>query len=203
MDFIIYNMTVKNAGSGFTFHPLTPDRWADFEVLFGRRGACGGCWCMWWRLKRSEYDLRKGEKNRRAMESIVRSGEMPGILAYDEGRPVGWCAVGPREQYLLLERSRVLARVDGKAVWSVVCFFVTKSHRGKGLTTALLRAAVEHVRARGGRMVEGYPVDPKKGRTADAFVYTGLVSAFRKAGFKEVARRSETRPIMRLALHRR
>ncbi len=188
--------------SDLVFRLLTPERWSDFEALFGPRGACGGCWCMWWRLTRPEYDLRKGEKNRLAMQSIVRSGEAPGILAYADGQPVGWCAVGPRERYTLLERSRILARVDNQPVWSVVCFFVEKSHRGKGMTTALLKAAAEYARSRGGRTIEGYPVDPRKGRTADAFVYTGLVSAFRKAGFEEVLRRSETRPIMRLTLRR-
>jgi len=182
------------------FFPLTPDRWKDFEALFGSRGACGGCWCMWWRLSRSEFMLSKGEKNRIAMKRLVDSGEVPGILAYDGSRAVGWCAVAPRESYGLLERSRILSRVDDQPVWSISCFFVAKTCRHCGLTVRLLHAAVDHVRTRGGKIVEGYPTESKPGRQADAFVYTGLASAFRKAGFIEVLRRSETRPIMRFHL---
>jgi GNAT superfamily N-acetyltransferase len=183
--------------SDLEFYPLTPERWADLEKLFGKRGACGGCWCMWWRLKRSEFELQKGEGNRRAMKRVVDSGEIPGILAYAKSQPIAWCSVAPREAYPALGRSRTLKRVDDEPVWSIVCFFVAKQFRGKGITGKLLRAAIEHVRKQGGNIVEGYPVEPKEGRIPDAFAYMGLASAFRKAGFVEVVRRSETRPIMR------
>jgi len=73
-----------------TFHPVTPERWKDMTDLFGLRGACGGCWCMWWRIKRSEFDMRKGAGNRRAMKRIVDSGEVPGILAYDGTEPLAY-----------------------------------------------------------------------------------------------------------------
>jgi GNAT superfamily N-acetyltransferase len=130
------------------------------------------------------------------MKRIVDSGKVPGILAYAGGEPVGWCAVATREAYPRLARSRILKPVDDQPVWSVVCFFIAKPYRQRGLTRRLLQAAVEHVRKNKGRILEGYPVEPKK-NMPDPFVYTGLASAFRKAGFKEVARRSETRPIMR------
>lgn len=178
------------------FHPLTSERWADFEKLFGEHGACGGCWCMWWRLKRSEFAKSKGEGNREAMKRIVDSGEIPGVLAYADDRPIGWCAVAPREAFFTLGRSRVLKPVDDKPVWSVVCFFVAKPFRHKGMTVQLLKAAVSHVKQRGGRIVEGYPTEPGT-PLPDAFVYTGLASAFRKAGFDEALRRSKNRPIMR------
>jgi len=152
---------------------------------------------MWWRLPRSQFMQQRGDKNRKALKNIVESGEVPGILAYAEGEPVGWCAVAPRESYPTLERSRTLKRVDDKPVWSVVCFFVAKPYRGKGITGRLLQSAIEHAKKNGGKTVEGYPIDPKTNRIADPFAYTGIVSAFRKAGFKEVFRRSETRPIMR------
>jgi len=183
--------------SDLEFYPLTPERWADLEKLFGKRGACGGCWCMWWRLKRSEFELQKGEGNRRAMKRVVDSGEIPGILAYAKSQPIAWCSVAPREAYPTLERSRTLKRVDDEPVWSIVCFFVAKPFRGKGTTGKLLRAAIEHVQKQDGKIVEGYPVEPKEGRIPDAFAYMGLASVFRKAGFVEVVRRSETRPIMR------
>jgi GNAT superfamily N-acetyltransferase len=187
----------ERAATSLSFHPLTPDRWRDLETLFGERGACGGCWCMWPRLKRSPYEQQKGQGNKKAFKKIVASGEIPGILAYAGGQPVGWCALAPRETYLVLENSRILQRVDDQPVWSVTCFFVAKPFRRQGMTVALLRAAVEHAKKRGARIVEGYPVEPKKGKTADAFAWTGLASAFRQAGFVEVLRRSETRPIMR------
>ena len=179
------------------FHPLTPERWQDLEILFGPRGACGGCWCMWWRLKRSQYEKQKGPGNRRALKKIVDSGEIPGLLAYADGQPIAWCSVGPREAYSTLERSRILKRVDDKPVWSVVCFVVAKSFRHKGVSTALLKAAVEYASKKGAKIVEGYPVEPKKASMPDVFAYYGFASTFRKAGFVEVARRSETRPIMR------
>lgn len=179
------------------YYPLTKDRWSDFEKLFGERGACGGCWCMWWRLKHSEFEQQKGEGNRQAMRDIVESGEPPGILAYHQNRPVGWCSIAPREQFLRLERSRILKPLDDLPVWSVVCFFIDKGFRNRGISVKLLLAAVDYVKQRGGRIVEGYPVEPKKDRSPDVFASTGLASAFRKAGFVEMYRRSETRPIMR------
>jgi GNAT superfamily N-acetyltransferase len=182
---------------GLEFHPVTPDRWDDFEVLFGERGACGGCWCMWFRLKRSEFERQKGEGNRLAMKAIVEAGDVPGILAYADGQPVGWCSVAPRETFGVLQRSWVLKPVDDQPVWSIVCFFIGKPYRRKGLMGKLIEAAANHAAAHGAKIVEAYPVEPKKAEVPDVFAYTGLASAFRKAGFAEVARRSETRPIVR------
>jgi len=181
------------------FHPLTPDRWQDFATLFGERGACGGCWCMWWRIPRSQFDKQKGEKNKRAMKNLVKAGDAPGILAYAVGQPIAWCSIAPRETFSGLARSRVLKPVDEKPVWSIVCFFVARDYRRKGVSVKLLKAAIDFVRERGGRIVEGYPVEPKKDQP-DAFVWTGLASAFVQAGFKEVERRSETRPILRFEI---
>jgi GNAT superfamily N-acetyltransferase len=179
------------------FHALTPARWPDFENLFGPRGAAGGCWCMWWRLTAKEFSANKGERNRRAMKKLVESGRAPGILAYHGGRAVGWCAVAPRAEFRRLERSRILRPVDAEPVWSVVCFFVAKSHRRSGVGSRLLKAAAEYVKVRGGKILEGYPVDPGKRAVPDLFAYHGLADMFRGAGYKEVARRSQTRPIMR------
>ncbi len=179
------------------FHPLTLDRWGDLEELFGERGACGGCWCMWWRLKRSEFELQKGAKNKAALKKIVKSGQVPGILGYSAGKPIAWCSVGPRETYASLERSRVLKRIDDKPVWAAVCLFVAKAFRRKGVSIEMLKAAVRYAKEKGAGIVEGYPVEPKSGRWPDAFVYTGLPSAFREAGFEEVRRPSPTRRIMR------
>lgn len=155
---------------------------------------------MWFRIKRSNYEKEKGAANKKAFKKIVSSGKVPGILAYNNGEPVGWCAMEPRELFPVLAGSKILAKVDDKPVWSIVCFFVGKSFRRKGLTVELLKAAIQHAKTRGAKILEGYPVDPKAGAMPDAFAYHGLVDAFRKAGFKEVVRRSETRPIMRFYL---
>jgi GNAT superfamily N-acetyltransferase len=195
--------------SRLEFHPLTPERWEDFETLFGPRGACGGCWCMWWLIPHPQFNRQKGETNRQALKQLVESGRVPGLLAYaldqslgqnsSAGRnvPAGWCALAPREAYVALENSRILKPVDDKTVWSVVCFYVAKPYRRQGVASALLSAAIEYARGQGANILEGYPVEPKKGQSPDVFVYTGLASTFRQLGFVEVARRSETRPIMR------
>jgi len=179
------------------FHPVTPERWSDFETLFGAKGACGGCWCMLWRLTRKEFERQKGAANRQSMKTIVESGEIPGLLAYSEKQPVAWCSVAPRQRFPALERSRVLKKIDDEPVWSISCFFIHKDFRKKGLSVRILGAVITYVKKQGGKIVEGYPVEPKKGKTADVFAWTGLASFFKKAGFAECARRSETRPIMR------
>jgi len=183
----------------FTFHPLTSDRWPDFETLFGKNGACGGCWCMAWRLSSKDFKQKQGEPNRRAMRKIVATEIPPGLLAYEGKEPVGWIALSLREAFVRLEKSRVLAPVDDKPVWSVVCFFIRKDHRKQGLSVELLKAAAKLAKRHKAKILEGYPQELKKDLPAP-FVWTGLASAFRKAGFKEVARRSKTRPIMRLEL---
>ncbi len=179
------------------FHPVTPKRWRDLEKLFGERGACGGCWCMCWRLKRSQFEKQKGAGNKKALKKIVDAGEAPGLLAYAGREPVGWCSVAPREAFPVLENSRILKRVDDQPVWSATCFFVARPYRRQGLSVKLLRAAVAYAKKKRARMVEGYPVEPKKSPMPDVFAWTGLADAFRRAGFKEVLRRSPTRPIMR------
>jgi len=180
-------------------HPLTRERWRDFQKLFGAKGACAGCWCMFWRLPGKAWNANKGEGNRQAMRKLARNGQPPGLLAYVGDQPAGWCAVGPRLDFVRLANSRVLKPVDDQPVWSVTCFFVTKEFRRQGLTVALLQAAAKFARENGARILEGYPTETRKEQPA-VFVYTGLASAFRRAGFKEVARRSATRPIFRRRL---
>ncbi len=183
------------------FQPLTLERWTDFERLFGSRGACAGCWCMYWKLPRKEFNAGQGEGNRLDQKAIVASGRTPGLLAYVDGVPAGWCALEPRENYPGLARSRILKPVDETLVWSVTCFFVDRRYRCQGLTVELLRSAADYVARQGGKVVEGYPTEPRQAKVPPPFVYTGLVSAFLQAGFIEVARRSETRPIMRYYIH--
>jgi GNAT superfamily N-acetyltransferase len=183
--------------SSLQVRPVTPKRWPDLERLFGERGACAGCWCMYWRVRRSVWEKQKSAGTKRAMKKLVASGDVPGLIAYAGREPVGWISLGPRETFPVLGNSRVLAPVDAQPVWSVVCFFIARPYRRAGVSVKLLEAATEYARKRGAKRVEGYPVDPRKGKMPDAFAWTGLPSAFAKVGFEEVARRSPTRPIMR------
>jgi GNAT superfamily N-acetyltransferase len=179
-----------------SFRPLTPDLWADFELLFGPRGACAGCWCTFWKLRGKAFDENTGEPARQMQKSIVDSGTVPGLLAFYGDEPVGWIAVESRSAYPKLAHSRILKPVDDANPWAVTCFFVAKQARRQGLTVEMLKAAIRYVQEQGGKILEGYPVDAKKD-LPDVYVYHGTAAAFRKAGFVEVARRSETRPIMR------
>ena len=126
------------------------------------------------------------------------SGKEMGLLAYDDGEAIGWCAIAPRSEYSRLARSRVLKPVDDKEVWSIVCFFIRSAHRKKGVSAGLLKAAVEFAAENGAKIVEGYPIEPKTDTYPPVYAWTGFACAFKKAGFKEVERRSPTRPIMRI-----
>jgi ribosomal protein S18 acetylase RimI-like enzyme len=185
----------------FSFHPLTLERWKDFEKLFGTNGACAGCWCMYWFMNKKEYDeKRKNGKTKKEMKKMVKEETVPGIIAYENENPVGWIAIQPREKYTKLANSKILAPVDDKSVWSIVCFFVHKNFRKMGVSTELIKNACNFASSKGGTIVEAYPTETKTNNSAPVFIYTGTASAFKKAGFKEVARRSETRPIMRKAV---
>lgn len=183
-------------------HPLTSERWADLETLFGKHGAYGGCWCMYFRLPQSQFVAQSGEGNRQALKALVDAGTVPGLIAYVDGNPAGWVSIGPRADFSRLSRSKVLKAVDDQPVWSVVCFYVTKAYRRQGLMAALLKAAVAYAGEHGATVVEGYPIDPGEEKYPDAQAYTGLFSAYRAAGFNEVARRSDRRPIMRIEVSR-
>lgn len=143
-----------------THHPASPEKWSDLERLFGPRGACGGCWCMWWRLDRAAFEGGKGEPNRERLRALVVGGVEPGLLAYLDGEPIAWCAVAPRSDLSRLDRSRLFKPVDDVAVWSVTCFFVAVPFRRRGVSVGLLRAAAAFALARGAPAVEGYPVEP-------------------------------------------
>jgi len=177
--------------------PLTVANWPDFERLFGPHGAYGGCWCMWWRLTRKEFERQHGDGNRRAMKALVESGVVAGILGCLDGEPVGWCSVAPREQFVALERSRVMARIDEQPVWSIVCFYVAREARRRGLMRPMIRAAVEHAARHGGRVVEAYPTLPRDRELPPVSSFMGLPAAFAAEGFVEVAWPSARRVVMR------
>jgi GNAT superfamily N-acetyltransferase len=180
-----------------TFKTLTPQTWDDVVKLFGPNGAHSGCWCQWFKVTNREFDELGNAGKRAAFKDQVDAGHMPGILAYHEGQPVGWCAIEPRERYGRLARSPVTKPLDEQPVYSLTCFYVDKHFRRRGITGGLIKAAIKHVKAQGGNMIEAYPKDPKQ-PISNQDAYYGLMSTFKRLGFKEVARRSETRSMMRL-----
>jgi GNAT superfamily N-acetyltransferase len=181
-------------------HPAASDRWEDMASLFGGHRECAGCWCMYWRVPHSEFKVQGGEGLKQQMKTLVSRNEIPGLLAYVDGKPAGWVSLGPRENYPTLESSKARWRVDDQPVWSVVCFFIAKPYRRGGLSAKLLAAAVEYARSRGAKIIEGYPVEPRSGQAGDTTLFSGLAQVFLAAGFKEVARRAQSRPFMRLEI---
>ena len=185
-----------------TVYPATADRWPDVESLFGPKGAYAGCWCMFWRLNRADFKNLKGAGTKAILKTMTENNDVAGVLAYVEGKPAGWCSVSPRHEYAALENSRILKRVNDIPVWSIVCFFVAKPFRHQGIMAELLKGAVKYAEQQGATVIEGYPIDMQgeklAGQTLNSYSgYMGVASAFREAGFVEVAKASETQLIMR------
>jgi GNAT superfamily N-acetyltransferase len=179
---------------------LAPDLWPDLEALFGGNGACGGCWCMYWRLEPGEdWAKLKGAVNKRRLRNLVKAGRAHGVLAYVDGKPVGWAAFGPRRDFARLDRAPSLACDDADKVWSLPCFFVKAGHRKQGVATALLAASLKAVRRRRGTTIEAYPVrSPKFGKAIPAaFAWTGTLPMFDAAGFEPVGPRDRGKQRMR------
>lgn len=183
-----------------TVHPLTRDRWQDLETLFGPQGAFMGCWCAYWRVRHKDFADTSAAEHRAVLRERACSGRPPGLLGYRDDEPVAWVSVEPRERFAAFEHARVYTAVDDTPVWTVTCFFLREDVRGAGLTTRLLRAVKDHVRERGGTAVEGYPEDPEDLASEGTPGYMGLVPAFASAGFQEVARLSNGRPVYRATL---
>jgi GNAT superfamily N-acetyltransferase len=188
---------------GLAYEPLTADRWEDLEALFGKSGAWGGCWCMWWRRSASEFERLRGDVNKTTMRDIVDEGRIPGILLYKEGQPVGWCSIAPRGEFPRLNRSPLLKPVDEEPVWSIVCFYVARAARHQGINGKLLQAALAYAREQGVKVVEGYPLDTDRKDYPAPSAWTGFLPTFERVGFGEVLRRKKTRPIVRYTLEDR
>ncbi|RII20535.1 Acetyltransferase (GNAT) family protein [Streptomyces sp. YIM 130001] len=177
--------------------PAAADDWCSVEKLLDARGSVNGCWCMFFRQTPQERRTEWGDGNRRALAALVRSGARPGLVAYRSDTPVGWVSVAPREEYSRLDRSPLSKRVDERPVWSLVCIYVAREHRGTGVSRELVRAALEFAVQQGADTVEAYPVDDTMGQVPADAAYHGLVTLLRSEGFDEVARRSPKRPVMR------
>lgn len=185
--------------------PLTSERFADLAELFNEGGDPKWCWCMYFRKRGMDWTNSSYERNRAGLSKLAGREPAPGVVAYRDGKAVGWISLGPREDYQRLESSKVLARVDAVPVWSVVCFVVSKRARGQGVASALLAAGIDYARERGATMLEAYPVPTSRGRVGAANAFHGAQSMYERAGFTVVETRqwnksSPERPIMRLAL---
>ncbi len=180
----------------FEAHPVTKERWPDLVELFDRP-IVRTRFCMFYRKTRTGTGV--GLENRQAMKALVDRGTVPGLIGYENGVPVAWVSLGPREDYAKLRRSPVMKPVDDRPVWSIVCFFVDRRARGRSLSERMLGAAVDFARSCGARLVEAYPVD-KDERSHPDDMFFGAKSMYDRAGFREVARRRPTRPVLRKVL---
>ena len=188
-------MTKPITGSAFlsalSFEPLTKKNWNQFVQLFGERGACGNCWCMYYRLKKADGG------NKAAMKNIVWEGRPTGLLALYEGQAIAWCAFAPREDFIKLENSRVHKRIDDKSVWSIPCFFIDKHFRRLGVSVELLKGVAQYAKENGIKIIEAYPTIPTQEKLPDSFAWIGLFKSFERAGFEIVDRTSKNRPMVR------
>ncbi len=192
--------TQKLSKRNLTFKPVTTEKWPELEALFEEPGIQDGCWCMYWRIRRADCQRQYGAGNKQAFKAVVESGQVPGILAYLNGRPIGWCAIAPREATPTLDRSHTLKRIDDQSVWSITCFFVSKPYRRQGLMERLIEAAIAYAQEQGAHIVEAYPLLNEITKLLPYERYMGIQSTFERVGFKEVARRTDRRPIMRYVI---
>jgi hypothetical protein len=194
--------------SRYAIRPVTADQWDRLAEFFGPSGAYSHCWCVWWRVPGKDFDAGcrdGGAGNREVLQRLTEEGRIPGLLAYrteDPETPVGWVSVAPRGDFSRVQRSRLLKPeaddpLDDEAVWSIACFWIPRGNRRQGIGRALLDGAAKYAFAQGAAAVEGYPVDTGGGKTAAASIFTGTAAMFGDAGFVEVFRRSERRPVMR------
>jgi GNAT superfamily N-acetyltransferase len=210
-DFKRDTQAVTETAAALVIHPLTVDRLPDLAALFGQGGDPKWCWCSFFRLRNVDFKGATATSNRgvleRAVTATAADGRAPGLVAYRDGEAIGWVSLGPRDDYARLQSSRVLAPIDEKPVWSIVCFVVARSARKQGVAIALLDAAVAYAREHGATLLEAYPIETDGQRVLSANVYKGTVTMFERAGFKIVARRRANRvspehPIVRRAMRR-
>ncbi|WP_051639820.1 N-acetyltransferase [Cellulomonas sp. URHE0023] len=178
----------------------TPDRWSDVVAAFGLRASRpDSCWCQ-------RFRTHDQPSNRDELHREVQAADIPvGLVAYVDDRPAGWSRVVPRATLPGVMGNRALRRVldDDRTVWWVTCFAVRTEHRGGGVGTALLVAAVEHARRHGASAVEGHPVDVDRlqaAKVSGSALFTGTLAMFEAAGFHEIGRTYPSRPVMRLDL---
>lgn len=177
-----------------TIKPATPDRFDDAEHTLTGGGDGASCQCQWWMMPGTEWDKTTRDQRTAMLRRELDEGPPPALIAYVDDEPAGWVRVGPRTRQVRLARTRNYAAHsqepwDDASVWAVSCFVVRKEHRRIGLNARLLEAAIDYARTSGARVLEAYPLDPASGRRKSSNeLYHGILSTFRDAGFREVAR---------------
>lgn len=174
------------ATAGIQVHPAETHRFDDLATILNPNGNDRACWCMAYRIPSSEYNALRGEHRADRVRELCAERPVPGLLAYVDGTPAGWCGVSPRSSLARLRRSRTIPTIDDIPVWSVICFVVRSGFRRQGVTHALLEGAVTHARSSGAPVIEGYPVDPDGARINSSAAHVGTTGLFESAGFRRV-----------------
>ena len=175
-----------------TVRPASVETWPALEDLFGEKGACNGCWCMYWRIG-NQYNKRSRDLNKSEFQQIIKNGPPPGIMAFHHQKAVGWCQVTPRIYLPYLENLTGKDQPADQDIWSISCFYIRSKYRRLGLTSILIKEALKIAQQANARLLEAYPVDKKDSRSIS---YTGYVSTFRRTGFKLTGQKVFTRQIM-------
>jgi predicted GNAT family acetyltransferase len=188
-----------------TIVPVTAERWSDFEDLFGKQGACYGCWCTHFRLPPAARRENDRERNKDHIKARIEAGPPPGLLAFEDGKAVGWMQIGPRADVPEFNNAgRGSAPMeptdaDDPGVWAISCFFIRSKARGQGLTHQLVEGGIDFARENGARLLEACPMDlSRDSRSIGLFV--GSTRVFERAGFQRMVERKAGRPLVRLVL---
>ncbi len=184
-----------------TVEPATSDRWDDVQAALTGGGDGRSCQCAWWTLRNADFNRSPAEEKQELLADEIAAGPPPGLIAYVDGAAAGWVRVGPRPSQMRIARTRNIVTatrepLDDPEVWAITCFSVRREHRGIGVTTALLDAAVDHARTGGARVVEAYPVDTGGEKQSSNALFTGALRPFLAAGFQEVAERRPGHPLV-------
>lgn len=195
-------MTTYNQNSELinqlSIEPVTKKNWNKFVELFGEKGACGNCWCMYYRQSKTDFlEGKVDDGNKNAIKDLVWDSKPVGLIGILEGQAIAWCAFAPREDFIKLEKSRVHKRIDNKDVWSIPCLFIDKNYRRSGVSVLLLKGAIKYAKENSINIIEAYPTIPTQDKIPDSFAWIGLFKSFERAGFKIVDRTSKNRPMVR------
>jgi GNAT superfamily N-acetyltransferase len=181
-----------------TIEPVTRKNWNKLVQLFGEKGACGNCWCMYFRLKKADFQEGKvNDGNKHSRKEIIFNDRPAGLLAIYEEQPIAWCAFAPRKDFIKLENSRVHKRIDDKPVWSIPCLFIDKHFRRHGVSVEFLKGVARYAKTQGIKIIEAYPTIPTTNTIPDSFAWIGIFKSFERAGFKIVDTTSKHRPMVR------
>lgn len=192
-------MDRPNQDNSLRFQPLVPSNFEDFEFLFNEKGVCEGCWCMQCRLQADEFEAGRGDGNRLAMKKRVESGQVLGIITYNDNEPVGWCSLGNHEDFSRLPKSHE-EKIINEQTWIVSCLFIRKTYRRRGIKRALLRYLIDYCQAKGAKVLESHQCNSSFSKYPDNFAWTGIEKAYKAVGFVKIENLSDKRPIMRYHL---